>query len=108
MGGPRCSRVLAWGAPTALGSEQPLHGRVCGGVLPDVHAVAVAGLAGDPFADIFVVVVVLVLAAECLGDFFICLYELVDRVVRVEPGFGEPAVDVVGAAVGGSVCLGVG
>ena len=80
---------------------------MCRGVLPDVLAVCVGDLAGDPVADLLVVVVVF--AVECGGHVVVCLDELVDRVSRVALGVGDFPVDVVEAAlgVGGLLVVGV-
>ena len=71
---------------------------MCRGVLPDVLAVCVGNLTGDPVADLLVVVVVF--AVEGGGDLVVCLDELVDRVGRVALGVGDFPVDVVEAALG--------
>ena len=78
---------------------------MCRGVLPDVFAVCVRDLAGDPVADLLVFVVLLVFGLEGGGDLVVCLYELVDRVGRVSLGFGYLAVDFVAAAVVGRVLI---
>ncbi len=107
VGGPLHPYALAFhcgagrAGAAALGAEfSPDPPGVCRGVLPDVFAVCVRDLAGDPVADFFVVVVFLVFAVEGCGDLFVCLYELVDWVRWVSLGFGYLAVDVVEAAVG--------
>jgi hypothetical protein len=105
VGGPLYPDALALGrspgfaGAAALGakssSDRPGMRR---GVLPDVLAVGVGHLAGDPVAD-FLVVVLLVLAMEGGGHLVVCLDELVDWVGRVALGFGDLPVDVVEASL---------
>ena len=85
VGGPLYPDALALGrspgfaGAAALGakssSDRPGMRR---GVLPDVLAVRVGHLAGDPVADFLVVVVLLVLAMEGGGHLVVRLDELVD------------------------------
>ena len=89
------------GAAAAFGAEfSSDRPGVCRGVLPDVLAVCVDDLSGDPVADFLVVVVLLVFAVEGGGDLVVGLDELVDGVGWVALGFGYLSVDVVAAALG--------
>ena len=101
VGGPLHPDALGlWrGAAASSGAESSSdRPGVCRGVLPDVLAVCVGDLAGDPVSDLLVVVVVF--AVECGSHVVVCLDELVNRVGRVALGLGDLAADVVATALG--------